>query len=314
MSAVRDVHHETLEAPEVSTAVYRVRRADGRYTWLETVSRAIREGGDVTEILCSSRDVTARETERLAAEDDRHRLLGQVRQVLAERLIDPVLQPIVELSTGRVAGYEALARFPLIATRPPNVWFAHAQRLGLGFELEILAVERAIELLAALPGGVWLSINASPATVGSVRMLDVVRRAPAGRLIIELTEHAEIADYPGFNTAVTALRDHGVRLAVDDTGAGFASLRHILDLRPEVIKLDMSLTRHIHRDRARRALVSALAEFALGLDADVVAEGIEEEAELEELRGLGVGLGQGYYLGRPGPLGEVAGGDGAGSG
>lgn len=303
-SDVRDSHDATLDVPAIQTAVYRARRADGHYVWLETVSRAIRENGEVVEILCSSRDVTLRETERLAHEDDREGLRLQVQQVLDERAIEPVLQPIIRLGSGEIIGYEALARFPLVPSRPPNVWFQHAAQIGLGEALELLAIERAMESFDKFPAGVSLSVNASPETLCSPRLMEMVLGAPADRLIVELTEHAEIADYPGFNGAVKGLRECGVRLAVDDAGAGFASLRHILDVRPEIIKLDMTLTRHIHRDAARRALASALADFAVNLDADVIAEGIEVQEELDELLALGIEYGQGYLLGRPAPYPE----------
>lgn len=304
-SDVRMVHDATLDAPDVTTAVYRVRRRDGRYVWFETVSRAIRERGEVVEILCSSRDVTARETERLAHEDDHDDLRAQIQQVLDHRMIDPVLQPIVRLATGEVVGYEALARFPLVDSRPPDVWFRQAADVGLGEALELLAIDRAIETFGALSPDVWLSVNASPETLCSPRLPRIVDRMPADRLIVELTEHAAIIDYPGFNDAVRDLRERGVRVAVDDAGAGFASLRHILDVRPEIIKLDMALTRNIHGDAARRALASALVDFAGNLHAQVIAEGIEEQEELDQLRALGVEYGQGYFLGRPAPVAEL---------
>jgi EAL domain-containing protein (putative c-di-GMP-specific phosphodiesterase class I) len=269
---------------------------------LETVSRAIREGGEVVEILCSSRDVTERETERLARDDDLEGLRAQVQQVLDERAIEPVFQPIVSLGTGEIIGYEALARFPHVPDRPPDVWFRHAADIGLGEDLELLAIERAIEAFSTLPASVSLSVNASPETLCSPKLLGILEAAAADRLIVELTEHAAIADYPGFNNAVSGLRERGIRLAVDDAGAGFASLRHILDVRPEIIKLDLTLTRRIHRDAGRRALASALCDFARNLGAQVIAEGIEEQQELDELLGLGIDYGQGYFLGEPGPL------------
>lgn len=300
-SAVRTAHDETLVAPDLQTAVYRVRRVDGRYLWFETVSRAIRQGGEVVEILCSSRDVTARETQRLAVEEDRDGLRRQIQQVLDDGEITIVIQPIVELATGRVTGYEALSRFPSVASRPPNVWFEHAAQVGLGEALELMAISRAIDTFDLIPKQASLSVNASPATLSSPQLLEMLRDAPADRLIVELTEHAAITDYAQFNAAIRSLRELGVQLAVDDAGAGFASLRHILDLRPEIIKLDMSLTRRIHNDSARRALASALCDFAANLEADVVAEGIEEQAELDELLKLGIRYGQGYLLGKPSP-------------
>ena len=301
-AAVRRAHDELLSDPAgLGTVVYRVRRADGHHIWFETVSRTIHEGDRLVEILCSSRDVTARETGRLARDEDRAGLQVQIQRVLDERAVDIVIQPILELASGTITGYEALSRFPSVAARPPSVWFEHAAHVGLSEPLELLSIERALELFAALPADATLSVNASPQTLISPRLLEILRDVPADRVIVELTEHAAIGDYRGFNAAIRELREHGVRLAVDDAGAGFASLRHILDLGPEIIKLDMSLTRHIHRDAARRALASALCDFAANLGADVVAEGIEEQAELDELLRLGIRFGQGYLLGRPAP-------------
>jgi EAL domain-containing protein (putative c-di-GMP-specific phosphodiesterase class I) len=182
------------------------------------------------------------------------------------------------------------------------VWFRQAADVGLGEALELLAIERAIEAFDTLPAAASLSVNASPDTLCSPKLIDIVRAAPADRLIVELTEHAVIADYARFNAAVSGLRERGIRLAVDDAGSGFASLRHILDVHPEIIKLDMALTRHIDRDDGRRALASALCDFAGNLGAQVIAEGIEEQQELDELLGLGIEYGQGYLLGRPGPV------------
>jgi PAS domain S-box-containing protein len=299
------VNHGAVSAGSApQTAVYRVRRADGRYAWLETVTRVIRERGELVEMLCSSRDVTLREVERMAAEEDVEQLRRQVQLVLDDRGIEPVFQRIVALGTGATIGYEALARFPLNPSRAPNVWFEQAARVGLGQELELLAIERALESFGCLTSGAWLSVNASPDTLAAPRLMDIIATWPAERLIIEVTEHAQIPDYEAFNAVTTGLRDRGVRLAVDDAGAGFASLRHILEIRPDVIKLDMSLTRHIDRDPARRALALALRDFASSLEATVIAEGIEDRDELDELLLLGIDHGQGYLLGRPGPLGD----------
>jgi PAS domain S-box-containing protein len=301
------VNHGTVSAGSApQTAVYRVRRADGRYAWLETVTRVIRERGELVEMLCSSRDVTLREVERMAAEEDIEQLRRQVQRVLDYRGIEPVFQRIVALGTGVTVGYEALARFPLNPSRPPNVWFEQAARVGLGQELELLAIERALESFDSLPAAAWLSVNASPATLAAPGLMDIIGKVPAARLIIEVTEHAQIEDYEAFNAVTTDLRSRGVRLAIDDAGAGFASLRHILDIRPDVIKLDMSLTRHIDRDPARRALATALRDFADSLEANVIAEGIEDREELDELLLLGIHQGQGYLLGRPGRLDEAS--------
>lgn len=298
-SGVRQGHESLLDDDALHTDVYRARRADGRYVWLETVSRPMRVDGEVQEILCSSRDVTARETERMALEEDHEALRAQIKEVLDGGLIRTVIQPIVELSTGAVAGYEALSRFPAPADRPPGLWFEHAGRVGLAQVLELTAIRRACEVLNQIPESSRLNVNASPQTVCAPGLLEILDGVETHRLVIELTEHEAIDDYAALNAAISILRARGVQIAVDDAGAGYASLRHILDIRPEIIKLDMSLTRHIHRDEARRALTSALCDFAANLNASVVAEGIEEQAELDALVSLGIRYGQGYLLGLP---------------
>jgi EAL domain-containing protein (putative c-di-GMP-specific phosphodiesterase class I) len=116
---------------------------------------------------------------------------------------------------------------------------------------------------------------------------------------VEITEQAQVEDYDELNVALGHLREVGVRIAVDDAGAGYASLRHILRLEPDVIKLDKSLVRNVHRDRPRRALATALISFAAEIGATIVAEGIESAEELDALRDLGVTFGQGYHLARP---------------
>ena len=239
---------------------------------------------------------------RLLASYARHPWRARIEQVLAEDAIEMVFQPIVVLATGERAGFEALARFPSVPGERPDAWFRNAAKVGLAEDLELLAVRTALAELSRLPAACFISINLSPSVLGNPRLLDLIDGAEADRVILELTEHAVVEDYHVFGAAVTLLRERGVELAVDDAGAGYASLRHILNLRPGLIKLDMSLTRDIHTDPARRALASGLQGFAVSLDAQVVAEGIESEAELEELKGIGIELGQGYLLGKPAPL------------
>ena len=151
----------------------------------------------------------------------------------------------------------------------------------------------------------YLSINASPQTSTAAPLLDLLEKlgAHAGRIVLEITEHAAVNDYQELSAAaLRRLRTLGVRIAIDDTGSGFASLSHILILRPDIIKLDLALVRGIHADPARRALAAGLLVFAEQIGAQIVAEGVETENELAALRELGVTYGQGYHLGRPAPL------------
>ncbi len=235
---------------------------------------------------------------RLMAERRRLEIITRVEAVVAENKIRLVFQPIYRLDDGRAEGVECLARFPDCESRPPNLWFSEAATVGLGIELELAAIRKALASLAELPESLSLSVNVSPATVLSDLLEPLVAAAPPGRLILEVTEHEVIEDYVAFARALEPLRKH-VRLAIDDVGAGYSGMRHILDLKPDFIKLDMSLVRDIDRDPARRALALALVDFAYGIGSQIIAEGVETKAELEALRTLGVSKGQGYHLSRP---------------
>ena len=224
----------------------------------------------------------------------------QIRTVLADGGIECVFQPIVALDSGEIVGFEALARFESEPARSPGAWFAEATSLGWALELEIAAVEAAIASHDRLPPSAFIALNVSPASIVSPRLLETVGRIPLRRVVVEMTEHAPIADYPTLRSVLTTLRASGARLAVDDVGAGHASLRHILQLDPDLIKLDVSLTREIDRQRTQQALARALVTFAREVDATVVAVGIETASEMAVIRDLGVPLGQGYHLGRPG--------------
>lgn len=238
------------------------------------------------------------ERTNLAFEDTRKR----IEQVLAGDGIRMVFQPIFDLGAGDVVGVEALSRFEPDEGMTPDRWFDAAWRVGLGLELELAAVRAALAHLERIPTGPYLSINVSPGTAISPRLTDLAGRFPAGRIVLEITEHARVADYEALNLALRELRAQGLRLAVDDAGAGFASLRHILRLAPDLIKLDRSITEGIDRGSASRALGRALTSFAREIGASITAEGIETESERDALRAMGVPAGQGYFLARPGAL------------
>ena len=228
-----------------------------------------------------------------AASDTR----AAIARVIRHRRFRPVFQPIFDLDRGVAIGYEALTRFD--DGRPPDVVFAEAEAAGLGMELEAATLERIFSAVDGLSFGAILSVNASPELILSGRL---AKRLPSwrDRLILEVTEHVVIDDYPAMRAAVEALRP--VRLAVDDAGAGFASLRHIIELGPDFVKLDISLVRGIDVDLARQGLVAGMAHFATRTDRTLIAEGIETVEERDALRSLGVVLGQGFLLGRPAPL------------
>jgi EAL domain-containing protein (putative c-di-GMP-specific phosphodiesterase class I) len=217
-----------------------------------------------------------------------------------------VYQPIWQLTDRRPIGFEALARFTAEPLRSPDQWFAEAAAIGLGPELELAAIETAIAGLASLPAPLYLALNASPATVVDPRLARLLERFPLERLVLEITEHDAIADVDAINAALAPLRARKMRLAVDDAGAGYSGLQQILCLKPDLIKLDRALIQDIHRDPAKRSLAVALASFARATDSQIVAEGVETEAELEMLRAAGIENIQGYLLGRPMPLTDAA--------
>jgi EAL domain-containing protein (putative c-di-GMP-specific phosphodiesterase class I) len=177
-----------------------------------------------------------------------------------------------------------------------------AADIGLGPQLELAAVDAAVRHLDRVPADAFMSVKVSAATALRAELRELLTDVNGSRLVLELTEHTRIADYEPLLSALYLHRRHGVRIAVDDTGAGYAGLRHILRLRPDIIKLDLDLTRGIHTDPARRALAGSLKTFADEIDAVVVAAGIEVRIELVALLALGVPWGQGFHLGLPAAL------------
>lgn len=230
---------------------------------------------------------------------------ARIRSVLATRGLDIHFQPAVRIDTPQVAFVEALARFRPEPNRSPDEWFAEAHAVGLGVELELMAARQALGHLAGFPPGTALSINMSPAALISERTLALLAPAPLNRLIIEVTEHSAVERYGELLAALAPLRKRGLRLAVDDAGAGYASLKHVLQMSPDIIKLDMSLSRDIHRDPARKALAAAMIHFAAAIGSELVAEGVESPRELQSLRELGITIVQGHLFARPGPPADV---------
>lgn len=214
-----------------------------------------------------------------------------------------VYQPIIETATGRIVGAEALSRFSSEPTRTPDLWFAEANEVGLGPELELRAIRRAIAGLDEITDG-YLSLNISARTLATPAFMELIARCRlfADRLVFEITEHDSIERYDVLIGAIDTIRSFGVRIAVDDAGAGYSSFAHILELRPDLIKLDRSVVSGLHADPVRRALVAAMADFAMDIGASVVAEGVEDIEELQALLAAGVTSAQGYLCGRPAAL------------
>lgn len=227
---------------------------------------------------------------------------AQVEAVLRDRSITPYFQPVIDLRDGATVGHEALTRFHTEHERGPAGWFSDAFEVGLGIELEWLAVQEALAFLDVAVPGTFLALNMSPSTLLQLKQeeLCVAERCP--ELVIELTEHVAVEDYGALHGAFAPIRACGGRLAADDLGAGYAGFRHLLALEPDIIKLDISLVQGIDRNRSARALARALLAFAADVGAVVIAEGVERADELSVLQDLGVEWAQGFLLGRPAPV------------
>ena len=224
---------------------------------------------------------------------------SRVQEIIAGGGPRVAFQPIVDLRTGRWTALEALARFP--DGRAPDLWFAEAERLGLGVPLEVAMLAAVGAAMAVLPPATRVAVNVSPAFVVDDAFLGAVVKADIDlrRMTLEVTEHAAVEDYARLAAALAPLRRRGVSLAVDDAGAGYSSFNHVLCCRPDVIKLDRSLVAGVDGDPARRAFVSAVVLLARDLGARVTAEGVETTAELDTVVALGVDNAQGYLFGRP---------------
>jgi EAL domain-containing protein (putative c-di-GMP-specific phosphodiesterase class I)/AmiR/NasT family two-component response regulator len=226
--------------------------------------------------------------------------LDVMRLVLEDRRVSTVFQPIVRLSTREVAGYEALSRIAVEPARRPDEWFDDAERVGLAVELEAAALSSALAQAGKLPSDAFLTVNVNPRELVTEAVIGILAAAPAGRLVVEVTEHAEVRDYEAFTEALTAFRGRGGRLAVDDFGSGRgANLWHILKLAPDLIKIDGRITGDLGTAPAARAMTACIAVFAKEMGMAVVAEHIESEHTIDVLESLGVEYGQGFHLGRP---------------
>jgi EAL domain-containing protein (putative c-di-GMP-specific phosphodiesterase class I) len=235
------------------------------------------------------------------AEADRDRSLQRARleRLLEGGHLDIALQPIVGLRSGGIVGAEALSRFPPGCGAPDAV-FRAAHRAGVGVELERVAARRAFDSLPLLGPDTYLAINVTPAVA-----VDLARRSlelpdlPVHRLVVEITEHAAVENYAALRDSLGEARQRGLRLAIDDAGAGYASLQHVVELVPDVIKADRSLIDGVAHDQARQSVVRAFVTVAMDLQAVVVAEGVERRADLETVRDLGVDAAQGFLFARP---------------
>ncbi|WP_340587381.1 sensor domain-containing phosphodiesterase [Erythrobacter alti] len=225
----------------------------------------------------------------------------RVESMLDGHGVSTFQQPIVSLATGEPVGVECLSRFPDLTKRGPDAWFEDAEMVGLGKELELTAVQCALDSLTHLPAGIYATLNVSPQTVASGALRELLAATEISNLVVEITEHCQVADFEELAREIEALKPHA-RIAIDDVGTGYSGLRHIVDLRPDFIKMDMVLTRGIETDPARKAMTAALVRLAHEIGCTVVAEGIETEGEASTMQKLGVDCGQGYLYSRPLPV------------
>ena len=270
---------------------------------------SLQEGG-MTAVLASLGEYAAVTAALLGSQlyggPERSELRAAISSAISSRAFSTVYQPIVELESRMAVGYEALTRFH--DGVGPLQRFADGEVAGLGLELEVATLEMAMDGAARLPSNCWVSLNMSPTTI-----LAVAGGALSGHnlrdrhLVVEITERSAVEDYAAIRSALLSLGE-GTSLAVDDAGAGFSSLRHIIELSPRFVKLDIQLVRGVDTDAARQALIAGMVHFANETGCVLVAEGIETEPERRALRRLGVSFGQGYLLGRPAPADAIAGG------
>jgi diguanylate cyclase (GGDEF)-like protein len=224
---------------------------------------------------------------------------SEIERILQEKAIEPLYQPVASLTTGRLIGYEALARFPDAPDRPPSTWFAQANACGLGPELEAAAIQAALATLGR-PPGTHIAVNVSPSALSTDAVKSVLPD-DLSDVIVELTEHEVYVGDSLLADSLAQLRERGARIAIDDAGAGYAGLKQVMWVRPDIVKLDLDLTSAIHSDPVRMALVESLVRFARRVGAAVCAEGIENHDDIEVLANLDVPCGQGYAIGRPAP-------------
>jgi EAL domain-containing protein (putative c-di-GMP-specific phosphodiesterase class I)/DNA-binding NarL/FixJ family response regulator len=276
-------------ADEVLRAIHR--SADGRS------SIAVGRIGEVAERL------TEHQSRQVAPISERARVSrDRIEEAIHGDALETVFQPIVDLDDGTIRGVESLTRFMSRPRRSPETWFVEAASQGLLTQLELAAASRALEHLDEIPDDVYLSVNVSTETLCEPRLTRMLQAIPAARVVLELTERTPVVDYAEMSVWLADLRALGSRLAVDDVGKGFSGLGHLVELSPDLLKFDRSLVAGVDADATKSGLITRLTSFADEVGMGVVAEGIETEAELHTLRALGVGTGQGFLLGRPGPI------------
>jgi diguanylate cyclase (GGDEF)-like protein/PAS domain S-box-containing protein len=240
------------------------------------------------------------------AEEQRAEVLTLLER---QGMVAAQFQPLLDLRTARIAGFEALARFSPPGdgkSVPPNVWFSQAHRAGLGPRLEAAALKVALNT-PGRPSAAFLSVNVSPSSLASEEVREALPE-DLSQVVVEITENELVTAAPSLHAVLEELRGRGARIAVDDAGAGYAGFTQLVRLRPDIIKLDRALVHGVSTDDYRAALIGSFVRFGRSIDALICAEGIETMADLRVLAELDVTYGQGYALAPPGrPWPEVDG-------
>lgn len=228
---------------------------------------------------------------------------AKIIDVITNNNVKMHYQPIYSLKTNSPVGYESLSRFNSEPYRPPNIWFSEAEKIGLGESLEMLAIKNTLKSLGRFDTSQHISINTSPDHILSGAVSKVFADiADCSNIVLEITEHSPVYEYQKIVSILEPLRNKGLRLAVDDVGAGYSSFKHILELQADIIKFDSSLVRDINKDCRKFVLAKALCSFAEDIGCEIIAEGVETSEEVNSLRTLGIDKVQGYYLGYPQPI------------
>lgn len=298
LTAAQELITDPAREGAFSGLVLPCRHRDGSSVWVEVSGRPrYDQNGKMAGFEGTSQPLGVETARVLGAEHIRSR----TEHVLANQSFTIAFQPIYSLSSWRVVGAEALARFPGHPDIAPDMWFSEAASVGLGAELELAVIEAALTAAAGLPEDIYVSLNLSPESCLDPRLAGLLGmpQTAARSIVLELTERTAVADYCSLQAALSPLRRSGVRVAVDDAGAGYSSMRHILQLAPDHIKLDRAIIAGIDADPGQCAFGAAMVGFAAQVGSTVVAEGIETEAELAAAASLGMAEGQGYLLGRP---------------
>jgi len=222
------------------------------------------------------------------------RVLSRPQQIRVE------YQPVVDLRRASICGYEALARFSHTPHVAPRAWFDAAARLGCAGALEAQVMQAALVAQPLLVRDRFIAVNVSPAALLSAEVQAVLgAEGNLRRVVVEISERTDGADPRALRRATDALHVAGAAIAVHDAGSGLRSLDRVVTLRPRYIKISGSVVRGVEHDPTRITMIRALSELATKLDARLIAQGIETEAQLDALVGLGVPFGQGFALGRP---------------